>query len=84
MYLFFYCFGLLQNGKFTEKNKIILATVRMTLQLVGAGYVLSWVIFSMFVGTVGVLGSYVLIIIQPDPWFEPKYMIPLSGMIIGN
>ncbi|GAB6154122.1 iron export ABC transporter permease subunit FetB [Desulfosporosinus burensis] len=37
--------------------------------------------------TVGILASliyFVLVVLQVSPWYEPRYVIPIAGMIIGN
>ncbi|MEC9367979.1 MAG: iron export ABC transporter permease subunit FetB [Pseudomonadota bacterium] len=37
----------------------------------------------LFVGTVGtVFAAYALI--GPDPWYAPRYVIPILGMVLGN
>ncbi|MDR5659684.1 iron export ABC transporter permease subunit FetB [Serpentinicella sp. ANB-PHB4] len=40
--------------------------------------------FSMIIGTLVSLVYFVLIVINLSPWYEPRYFIPLGGMIIGN
>ena len=30
------------------------------------------------------LGYVILLIVQPDRWYEPQYLIPLAGMLFGN
>jgi putative ABC transport system permease protein len=30
------------------------------------------------------LGYTILIIIQPETWYQPQYLIPLAGMVLGN
>ena len=32
--------------------------------------------------TVGLLA--IAVIVQPDPWYDPRYVVPLFGMIVGN
>ncbi len=104
--------------------EITLATLRMTLQLVLAGFVLtyifSWqkvwvtmliflfmegfavytifgrvrkvlfpalraaVAVSLFAGTAGALAYFLFVIVRVKPWFDPRYFIPVAGMIIGN
>lgn len=37
--------------------------------------------------TLGILASliyFVLVVLQVSPWYEPRYVIPIAGMIIGN
>jgi putative ABC transport system permease protein len=107
-----------------SEGQIILANVRMTLQLILVGYFLTYifenpsprislvvvaimfafavhsvyartskrlrpkmkkiVIISLTGGTGASLLYFILIVINPDPWYEPHYFIPLAGMIIGN
>ena len=39
---------------------------------------------SILISTAFTLGYTNLLILQPDPWYEPQYIIPLAGMILGN
>ncbi|MEI3604959.1 iron export ABC transporter permease subunit FetB [Pseudogracilibacillus sp. SE30717A] len=39
---------------------------------------------AMFVGISINLIFFMLVVLQLDPWYEPQYFIPLSGMIIGK
>lgn len=39
---------------------------------------------SLFVGCIPILILMVTGIIDLDPWYEPKYIIPLSGMLFAN
>lgn len=106
-----------------EKESLI-ASVRMTLQLILAGYLLVYVFnlsspwytililaamelfaiytiikrnqttlsiklkqiiaLSMVVGTVSCLFYFLLIVINISPWYNPRYAIPIAGMLIGN
>jgi len=47
--------------------------------------------WSYAVGTVAMFSTAfpvcvltLLIIVQPDPWYLPQYMVPLTGMLLGN
>ena len=40
--------------------------------------------FSLFVGTLISLLFFLFIVIRVAPWFNPRYFIPIAGMIIGN
>lgn len=42
------------------------------------------VLGSMFFSTVLTLSYTVLLIIQPDNWYEPQYLIPLGGVVLGS
>lgn len=39
---------------------------------------------AIFAGSAITLAYSLLLIIQPSPWYEPQYLIPLGGMIFGN
>ena len=39
---------------------------------------------SMFLSSFAVTLITLLVIIQPDPWYQPQYAIPLLGMMLGN
>ncbi|MDY7013888.1 MAG: iron export ABC transporter permease subunit FetB [Cyanobacteriota bacterium] len=45
---------------------------------------LSWVWGSLFVSTAITLSYVVFLIVRPPVWYDPQYLIPLAGMIIGN
>ncbi|PJN86963.1 ABC transporter permease [Bacillus sp. mrc49] len=108
----------------SREKQIILATVRMTAQLILAGYVLTYifenpqpllslaflcvmalfsihnifkqvpftpnkkikriVILSMLTGPMAALFYFNLVVIHFTPWYEPRYFIPIAGMIVGN
>jgi len=38
----------------------------------------------MVVGTSLSLSVFLFVIVQLSPWFDPRYFIPIAGMIIGN
>lgn len=39
---------------------------------------------SILVSTAVTLGYTNLLIIKPSPWYEPQYVIPLAGIVLGN
>ena len=39
---------------------------------------------SMFAGTVSCLLYFLLIVVHISPWYDPRYFIPIAGMLIGN
>lgn len=107
-----------------REREILIASIRMTIQLMLMGYILAYVFetksialtiliivgmlifatlnifnrikvnipqvlkkiiaLSMAAGTTLTLLFFMLIVIQPSPWHEPRYFIPIAGMIIGN
>ena len=42
------------------------------------------VVLSLVASSAFTLGYIILLIIQPDSWYEPQYLIPLAGMLFGN
>ena len=42
------------------------------------------VVISMLTGTVVTTFYFLLLVINLDPWYEPRYFIPIAGMVIGN
>ena len=45
---------------------------------------LATVILSLIASSAFTLGYVILLIVQPDRWYEPRYLIPLAGMLFGN
>ncbi|MCF6094357.1 iron export ABC transporter permease subunit FetB [Microaerobacter geothermalis] len=39
---------------------------------------------SMAAGILASLTYFILVVLQVFPWYEPRYVIPIAGMIIGN
>lgn len=104
-------------------KSLLIASLRMVVQLLLVGYLLQWVFtlsnpiliialalamtimasissvnrtrrrfvsiywnnfISLFCGSFLVTGFTVSAIIQVHPWYDPQYLIPLLGMILGN
>lgn len=40
--------------------------------------------FSMLFGTLSSLIYFLFVVINISPWYDPRYVIPIAGMIIGN
>jgi len=38
----------------------------------------------MLAGTLSGLVYFILVVLQISPWYEPRYIIPIAGMLIGN
>jgi|SRR5690625_183188 len=110
--------------KIPREKLIVMATVRMTLQLILVGYVLIYIFknphplltlaiilfmlgfaiinvyqrtketisislkkmiaLAMFVGLGLSIAFFMFVILGLDPWYEPRYFIPIGGMIIGK
>ncbi len=45
---------------------------------------LPWVGGSLLVSTVLTLGYVNLVVIRPEIWYDPRYVIPLAGILLGN
>ncbi len=115
---------ILYKKRISREKEILMASLRMTLQLILTGYVLVLlfdnmhplatlaVVFlmeffaiqtvikrtkstlsaalkkvislSIALGTLTSLFFFMLVIIQIKPWYDPRYFIPLAGMLIGN
>lgn len=107
-----------------REKEILISCLRMTLQLVIAGYILVYIFdnsnpfftfgiilimvlfaiynvhkrikiklskqmskivtLSLFIGPISSLLFFVLVIVHISPWYNPRYFIPISGMLIGN
>ncbi|MBN2385328.1 iron export ABC transporter permease subunit FetB [bacterium] len=124
------CYGLLllaivlsRVHKITLTRELVLATLRMTLQLILVGYILKalfaidyWyfslgvalvmVFFgaqtiyarvgikqrnlllysfvSLLCSSATIMSFFSILVVQYSPWYNPRYFIPLIGMIIGN
>ncbi len=42
------------------------------------------IFWSLLVGGGSVTFFFVLAVVRPNPWYDPRYFIPLAGMIMGN
>lgn len=42
------------------------------------------VIYALSTGSLISLGYFIVAVVGLTPWYEPRYIIPLAGMIIGN
>ncbi|SFR86838.1 ABC transporter permease [Anaeromicropila populeti] len=110
--------------KIPRDKEILLASVRMTLQLILAGYLLVYlfnrpspfltiivlfgmeffsvyniikrakaklsynlkliIALSMMAGTISCIFYFLLVVVSISPWYNPRYFIPIAGMLIGN
>jgi putative ABC transport system permease protein len=107
-----------------RETEILLATFRMTIQLILTGYILVYlferpnpiytiviiiameifainnimkrikqklsadlkkaIAISMICGTTLSLFFFILIVVNVSPWYDPRYFIPIAGMLVGN
>lgn len=118
-------FFVLKSRGIKKEWELLIATIRMTIQLVLAGFILTFIFdnpsplvtigiflimelfaiatvlgkfrkdnlpkgmkkivaLSLFIGTSISLLFFLFIVIGISPWFNPRYFIPIAGMIIGN
>ncbi|WP_058307230.1 ABC transporter permease [Gracilibacillus massiliensis] len=110
--------------KIPREKEIVIATLRMTIQLVLVGYVLMYIFenekmiyslivlvimetfavynifkrtkqrlskdlkkiiaFAMVSGTLFAFIYFDFVVVQFSPWYDPRYFIPIAGMLIGN
>ncbi|EDL65077.1 ABC transporter permease [Bacillus sp. SG-1] len=115
---------IVKTRKISREKQIAIATLRMTIQLIVAGYILTYIFenphplltvliilfmevfairnvfkqvkaalsdqmkriitISMLSGSLASLLYFNLVVINFSPWYEPRYFIPIAGMIIGN
>jgi putative ABC transport system permease protein len=108
----------------SREKEILIGTVRMTLQLILAGYILMFlfdnlhpaltvgtvflmetfaiyntikriktklsasikkiITVSMISGTLLSLVFFIVVVLGVAPWYNPRYFIPIAGMLIGN
>lgn len=45
---------------------------------------LSTVALSLVASSLFTLAYMIVLVVQPDVWYEPQYLIPLAGMLFGN
>ncbi len=46
---------------------------------------LLWVVWaSLLTSTTLVMGYTIILIVEPPRWYEPQYLIPLAGMVLGS
>ncbi|PLY02690.1 MAG: iron export ABC transporter permease subunit FetB [Desulfuromonas sp.] len=115
--------GLARRNRFGQEKEMLVASVRMFVQLLAVGYVLkvifaidqAWAVMLILVlmlviavqmtvarvqqrmpGIYRIVASALFLgcgcttfifcglIIGLSPWYDPRYLIPLAGMIIGN
>lgn len=115
---------IVRSREIPREKEILVATLRMTLQLVLAGYILEYIfkhrhpvftlgfitimeVFAIFntfkrvkmkigsslkrviaisiaFGSLASLIYFLFIVVRISPWYDPRYFIPIAGMIVGN
>lgn len=115
---------IVRKRRISREKEILIATIRMTLQLILAGYlllilfenvhplltlavVILMVVFAIMTtfrqcktklnasvkkiiavsiafGTLVCLVFFIVVVLGVVPWYDPRYFIPIAGMLIGN
>ncbi len=88
--------GYFLNYIFTSESEIIILAILMLMVLCSSWIALStishqyrwWLyrnaVLSIFLGGGILLAIITQGVLQLDPWYEPRYMIPLGGMVFAN
>ncbi|MGC1309848.1 MAG: iron export ABC transporter permease subunit FetB [Phormidesmis sp.] len=45
---------------------------------------LKWVWLAIFTGGLITMTYVILLVVRPEPWYDPRYLIPFTGIVIGN
>ncbi len=45
---------------------------------------LRWVWLAIFSSGLVTMTYVIVLVIRPDPWYDPRYLIPLTGIVLGN
>jgi putative ABC transport system permease protein len=124
-YVFVLILGIIVKSRgIRREREIVLASVRMTLQLIFVGHLLRYVfdnptpwttvpiiavmeafavytvlskfrgrlpkglgrivVLAMTAGTLASIIYFLFVVVRVAPWFDPRYFIPIAGMLIGN
>lgn len=87
--------GFLLDAVFEIKQPVVILFIIFLMSLMAAReaknrvrekvpYVLPIMWISVIVGTLAILAYTTFLVVQPDTWYSPQYLIPLAGMILGN
>lgn len=87
--------GFLLDSVFEIKQPLVIVGIILLMSLIAAReaknrvrekvpYVLPIMWLSVAVGTVAIVAYTTFLVIQPEIWYSPQYLIPLAGMILGN
>jgi putative ABC transport system permease protein len=87
--------GFLLDAVFEIKQPVVILFIIFLMSLMAAReaknrvrekvpYVLPIMWISVIVGTLTILAYTTFLVVQPDTWYAPQYLIPLAGMILGN
>ncbi len=45
---------------------------------------LRWVWLAIFSSGLVTMTYVIVLVVRPDPWYDPRYLIPLTGIVLGN
>ncbi|MGE5547979.1 MAG: ABC transporter permease [Solirubrobacterales bacterium] len=89
--------GLVLKGLFATKSLALTAAVALAMVLFAGHEILArqerrlsgWWAYGLGTGAMLVAASVVTVFalttqLRPDPWYDPRYAVPLLGMVLGN
>ncbi len=47
-------------------------------------WLLRWVWLAIFSSGLVTMTYVIVLVVRPDPWYDPRYLIPLTGIVLGN
>ena len=74
---------IMKKCKINQTKLLIMASVKMTVHLVLSGFILTYIFVPMTFSGLFVLVFFICAVVGENI-FNPQYVIPISGMIIGN
>ncbi|MGB7248737.1 MAG: iron export ABC transporter permease subunit FetB [Phormidesmis sp.] len=80
---------------FATRNLLVIAAMLLAMVSIAATVarsridrdlpkLLQWVWLAIFSSATITMTYVSLFVIRPDPWYDPQYLIPLSGIVLGN
>ncbi|MGB7087123.1 MAG: iron export ABC transporter permease subunit FetB [Phormidesmis sp.] len=80
---------------FATRNLLVIAAMLLAMVSIAATVarsridrdlpkLLQWVWLAIFSSATVTMTYVSLFVIRPDPWYDPQYLIPLSGIVLGN
>jgi putative ABC transport system permease protein len=87
--------GFLLDTVFEIKQPLVILFIILLMSLMAAReaknrvrekvpYILPIMWVSVAIGTGAILFYTTFLVVQPESWYAPQYLIPLAGMILGN
>ncbi|PZU92971.1 MAG: iron export ABC transporter permease subunit FetB [Pseudanabaena sp.] len=87
--------GFLLDTVFEIKQPLVILFIILLMSLLAAqeaknrvrekvNLILPIMWISVIIGTAAILAYTTFLVVQPESWYTPQYLIPLAGMILGN